>query len=46
MNAARRTLVSALIVAASVAAIPTKYHYTPGMHENNSIGEFAMNLDV
>ena len=23
-----------------------KYHYTPGMHENNSIGEFAMNLDV
>jgi len=23
-----------------------KYHYTPGMHENNSIGEFVMNLDV
>jgi TRAP-type mannitol/chloroaromatic compound transport system substrate-binding protein len=23
-----------------------KYHYTPGMHENNSIGEFALNLDV
>ena len=23
-----------------------KYHYTPGMHENNSIGEFAFNLDV
>jgi len=22
-----------------------KYHYTPGMHENNSIGEFGMNLD-
>ena len=23
-----------------------KYHYTPGMHENNSIGEFGFNLDV
>jgi TRAP-type mannitol/chloroaromatic compound transport system substrate-binding protein len=23
-----------------------KYHYTPGMHENNNIGEFALNLDV
>jgi TRAP-type mannitol/chloroaromatic compound transport system substrate-binding protein len=23
-----------------------RYHYTPGMHENNSIGEFVMNLDV
>jgi TRAP-type mannitol/chloroaromatic compound transport system substrate-binding protein len=23
-----------------------KYHYTPGMHENNSIGEFGMNVDV
>jgi TRAP-type mannitol/chloroaromatic compound transport system substrate-binding protein len=23
-----------------------KYHYTPGMHENNSIGEFVINLDV
>jgi TRAP-type mannitol/chloroaromatic compound transport system substrate-binding protein len=23
-----------------------RYHYTPGMHENNSIGEFGMNLDV
>jgi TRAP-type mannitol/chloroaromatic compound transport system substrate-binding protein len=23
-----------------------KYHYTPGMHESNSIGEFVMNLDV
>ncbi len=23
-----------------------KYHYTPGMHENNSIGEFGLNLDV
>ena len=23
-----------------------KYHYTPGMHENNSIGEFVVNLDV
>ena len=23
-----------------------KYHYTPGMHENNSIGEFVFNLDV
>ena len=23
-----------------------KYHYTPGMHENNSIGEVAFNLDV
>src|SRR5437868_1059419 len=23
-----------------------KYHYTPGMHENNSIGEFGMHLDV
>ena len=23
-----------------------RYHYTPGMHENNSIGEFGLNLDV
>jgi len=23
-----------------------KYHYTPGMHENNSIGEVGFNLDV
>ena len=23
-----------------------KYHYTPGMHENNSIGELGFNLDV
>ena len=23
-----------------------KYHYTPGMHENNSIGEIGFNLDV
>src|SRR5215510_7968815 len=23
-----------------------KYHYTPGMHENNSIGELGLNLDV
>jgi len=23
-----------------------KYHYTPGMHENNAIGEFGMHLDV
>src|SRR5205085_8456581 len=23
-----------------------KYHYTPGMHENNNIGEFGLNLDV
>jgi TRAP-type mannitol/chloroaromatic compound transport system substrate-binding protein len=23
-----------------------KYHYTPGMHENNSIGEFVINLDI
>jgi TRAP-type mannitol/chloroaromatic compound transport system substrate-binding protein len=23
-----------------------KYHYTPGMHENNTIGEFVVNLDV
>ena len=23
-----------------------KYHYTPGMHENNSIGEVGLNLDV
>jgi TRAP-type mannitol/chloroaromatic compound transport system substrate-binding protein len=23
-----------------------KIHYTPGMHENNSIGEFGFNLDV
>ena len=23
-----------------------KYHYTPGMHENNSMGEFGFNLDV
>jgi TRAP-type mannitol/chloroaromatic compound transport system substrate-binding protein len=23
-----------------------KYHYTPGMHENNSIGEVAFNLDT
>jgi len=23
-----------------------KYHYTPGMHENNSIGEVVLNLDV
>jgi TRAP-type mannitol/chloroaromatic compound transport system substrate-binding protein len=23
-----------------------KYHYTPGMHENNSIGEFGLNLDT
>src|SRR5688572_2500775 len=23
-----------------------KYHYTPGMHENNSIGEFVLNGDV
>jgi TRAP-type mannitol/chloroaromatic compound transport system substrate-binding protein len=23
-----------------------KYHYTPGMHENNSIGEFGMHTDV
>ena len=23
-----------------------KYHYTPGMHENNSIGEFGLNLDM
>jgi TRAP-type mannitol/chloroaromatic compound transport system substrate-binding protein len=23
-----------------------KYHYTPGMHENNSIGEVVFNLDV
>jgi TRAP-type mannitol/chloroaromatic compound transport system substrate-binding protein len=23
-----------------------KYHYTPGMHENNSIGELVFNLDV
>jgi TRAP-type mannitol/chloroaromatic compound transport system substrate-binding protein len=23
-----------------------KYHYTPGMHENNSIGEFVFNYDV
>jgi TRAP-type mannitol/chloroaromatic compound transport system substrate-binding protein len=28
--------------------LPTvfKYHYTPGMHENNSIGEFGLHLDV
>jgi TRAP-type mannitol/chloroaromatic compound transport system substrate-binding protein len=23
-----------------------KYHYTPGMHENNSIGEFGLHLDI
>jgi TRAP-type mannitol/chloroaromatic compound transport system substrate-binding protein len=23
-----------------------KYHYTPGMHENNSIGELGFNLDL
>src|SRR2546421_403540 len=23
-----------------------KYHYTPGMHENNSIGEFGLHMDV
>jgi TRAP-type mannitol/chloroaromatic compound transport system substrate-binding protein len=23
-----------------------RYHYTPGMHENNSIGELGFNLDV
>jgi len=23
-----------------------KYHYTPGMHENNSIGELGFNLDM
>jgi TRAP-type mannitol/chloroaromatic compound transport system substrate-binding protein len=23
-----------------------KYHYTPGMHENNSVGEFGFNMDV
>ncbi|HVJ11511.1 MAG TPA: TRAP transporter substrate-binding protein, partial [Burkholderiales bacterium] len=23
-----------------------KYHYTPGMHENNSIGEFGLHADV
>ena len=23
-----------------------KYHYTPGMHENNSIGEVVLNMDV
>ena len=23
-----------------------KYHYTPGMHENNSVGEYGFNLDV
>jgi TRAP-type mannitol/chloroaromatic compound transport system substrate-binding protein len=23
-----------------------KYHYTPGMHENNSIGEFGLHTDV
>jgi TRAP-type mannitol/chloroaromatic compound transport system substrate-binding protein len=23
-----------------------KYHYTPGMHENNSIGELGFNLDI
>jgi len=23
-----------------------KYHYTPGMHENNSIGEFGLHLDA
>jgi TRAP-type mannitol/chloroaromatic compound transport system substrate-binding protein len=23
-----------------------KYHYTPGMHENNSIGEFGFNLET
>jgi len=23
-----------------------KYHYTPGMHENNTIGELTFNLDV
>jgi TRAP-type mannitol/chloroaromatic compound transport system substrate-binding protein len=23
-----------------------KYHYTPGMHENNSIGEVVLNADV
>jgi TRAP-type mannitol/chloroaromatic compound transport system substrate-binding protein len=23
-----------------------KYHYTPGMHESNSVTEFVMNLDV
>jgi TRAP-type mannitol/chloroaromatic compound transport system substrate-binding protein len=23
-----------------------KIHYTPGMHENNSVGEFGFNLDV
>ena len=23
-----------------------KYHYTPGMHENNSVGEFGMHVDV
>ena len=23
-----------------------KYHYTPGMHENNSIGEFGLNLET
>jgi TRAP-type mannitol/chloroaromatic compound transport system substrate-binding protein len=23
-----------------------KYHYTPGMHENNSIGEFGLHNDV
>ncbi len=23
-----------------------KYHYTPGMHENNSIGEIVFNLDI
>src|SRR5205814_1550096 len=23
-----------------------KYHYTPGMHENNSIGELGFNLDT
>jgi TRAP-type mannitol/chloroaromatic compound transport system substrate-binding protein len=23
-----------------------KYHYTPGMHENNSVGELGLNMDV
>jgi TRAP-type mannitol/chloroaromatic compound transport system substrate-binding protein len=23
-----------------------KYHYTPGMHENNSVGELGFNMDV
>lgn len=23
-----------------------KYHYSPGMHENNTIGELTFNLDV